>query len=97
MNTQASFERLLAWLVPIAVVAFVVSTAAFTFLGSDLLASISGSTGISPEALKVGTKFLQTLLFGATSMVAGVWLASRPPHASWTQRILWGCSASPRA
>jgi hypothetical protein len=88
MQTRESIESMLAWLVPIAVVSFLLGTIGFTIMGSGYADSLADGFGVPGGVLKVWIKFIQSLMFGAINFVVAVWLY-RQAHATWGRRLLW--------
>jgi hypothetical protein len=88
MKTRDSIESMLGWLVPVAVVSFLVGTVGFTFIGSGYADSLADWFGVPDGVLKVWIKFIQSLLFGAINFVIAVWLF-RQAEATSGRRLLW--------
>jgi hypothetical protein len=85
---RTDIERLLLWFVPISLLSFLAGSAAFAIQEPETKRMVASALGMSPVQFSVNVKLLQSLIYGAGSLVGGVWLAFQP-HSSLGRRVLW--------
>jgi hypothetical protein len=81
-------EKLLLWLVPVSLIAFVAGSFAFALHDSPLMDSLATSIGWSKAQLGANIKLTQSMIFAASNVVAAIWLWFET-RASFARAWLW--------
>jgi hypothetical protein len=85
---RIAVEKLLAWYVPIAFIAFAAWVTDSALHDSETLASAASALGLPPLHLRAPLKVAQSTMFVAGNIVVAVWLAHQQ-HTSPARRSLW--------
>ena len=85
---RRAIEKLLAWYVPIALIALAAGAASFALQDRETLTSVASALGLTPLHLRASLKVAQSTMFAAGNIVVAVWMAHQQ-HTSPARRTLW--------